>query len=140
MYNNNYNNNYSQTPYNGNYYLNNNNGNYVYNKNIQIVRVNGQEGADAYRLPPNSSILLLDQTAPIVWLKMTDGAGYPTLTPYDITPHRLQEQVNQSSHTQELENRINKLEVLVDELFKSNVEPVEQSSKRVIIKQPVESN
>ncbi len=39
-------------------------------------------------MPPNSSILLLDETAPIVWLKMTDGAGYPTLNPYDIAPHQ----------------------------------------------------
>lgn len=36
---------------------------------------------------PNSSVLLLDSTAPIVWLAQTDGAGYKTLTPYRIEPY-----------------------------------------------------
>jgi hypothetical protein len=54
----------------------------------QVVRVNGKNGAEAYQMAPNSSILLLDETAPIVWLKTTDGAGYPTVTPYDIAPHQ----------------------------------------------------
>ena len=53
----------------------------------EIVRVNGKEGAEAYRLAPNSSVLLLDETAPLVWCKMTDGAGYPTMTAYEITPY-----------------------------------------------------
>lgn len=130
MYNNNYNNNFSTTPYN--YGTNNYN---IYNKSIEVVRVNGQQGAQAYMLPPNSSILLLDQTAPIVWLKMTDGAGYPTITPYDISPHQTQEQVNQLQ-TQALEVRLNKLEEMVNELYESTVKSVEQSNnKRVIIKQ-----
>ena len=42
----------------------------------QVTRVSGQNGAQAYALPPNSSALLLDETTPIVWLKTTDGAGY----------------------------------------------------------------
>lgn len=53
----------------------------------EIVRVNGKEGAEAYRMAPNSSVLLLDETAPLVWCKMTDGAGYPTMTAYEITPY-----------------------------------------------------
>lgn len=39
------------------------------------------------QLGPNSSMLLLDESAPLVWLAQTDGAGYKTLTAYDITPH-----------------------------------------------------
>lgn len=54
----------------------------------EIVRVNGENGARAYALAPNSSILLLDETAPIVWLAQTDGAGYKTVTPYTITPYQ----------------------------------------------------
>lgn len=53
----------------------------------EIVRVNGRGGVDAYRMPPNSSELLLDETAPLVWLVQTDGAGYKTSTAFDITPH-----------------------------------------------------
>ena len=40
----------------------------------EVVRVNGEGGANAYQLMPNSSALLLDETAPIVWLVTTDGA------------------------------------------------------------------
>lgn len=75
----------------------------------QVTRVSGQNGAQAYALPPNSSALLLDETAPIVWLKTTDGAGYPTLTPYDIIPHQTPAPVDASS----LEARIKKLEDMI---------------------------
>ena len=37
-------------------------------------------------MPPNSSIILLDESAPLIWLKMTDGAGYSTITPYRKEP------------------------------------------------------
>ena len=54
----------------------------------QITRVNGRNGAEAFRLAPNSSILLMDENDPIVWLKQTDGAGYATVTPYTVTPYQ----------------------------------------------------
>lgn len=81
----------------------------------EVVRVNGKGGADAYQLAPNSSIILLDETAPIIWLKMTDGAGYPTLTPYDITPHKEVAMQDMSVNVQSLEERIARLEVIVNE-------------------------
>lgn len=37
-------------------------------------------------MAPNSSAIFLDETQPTVWLKTTDGAGYATVTGYDITP------------------------------------------------------
>ena len=54
---------------------------------MQVVRVSGENGANAYQMGPNSSALLLDETAPIVWFVQTDGAGYKTCTPYDISIH-----------------------------------------------------
>ena len=42
----------------------------------EIVKVNGENGARAYQLAPNSSALLLDESSPIVWLVQSDGAGY----------------------------------------------------------------
>lgn len=33
---------------------------------------------------PNSESLLLDETEPLVWLAVTDGAGYKTVTPFKI--------------------------------------------------------
>lgn len=67
----------------------------------RIVRVSGRPGAEAFQMAPNSETLLLDETAPIVWLKITDGAGYPRLIPYDITPHE-EEQIDYKSFDERL--------------------------------------
>lgn len=72
----------------------------------EVIKVNGRAGAEMYQLAPNSSMLLLDESAPIVWLKQTDGAGYPTLTPYTITPYEPEKPVDVKS----LEERIVRLE------------------------------
>ena len=77
----------------------------------KVVEVTGRAGADAYQLGPDSSILLLDNTAPIVWLVKTDGAGYKTLVGYNITPHEEEKPVD---HYKELEDRIVKLEETVN--------------------------
>lgn len=87
-----------------------------------IVKVNGLEGAKAYMLPPNSSVLLLDETAPIVYLKITDGASYPTITPYSISPIKTKEE----SNIQSLESRIVKLEEALNNYGKSNNRNVKQ--------------
>lgn len=50
----------------------------------QIIRVSGENGARAFQMAPNSSCLLLDETAPIIFACVTDGAGYKTVTPYTI--------------------------------------------------------
>jgi len=54
---------------------------------MEVIHVNGENGVDAFQMGPNSSALLLDENAPIVWFVQTDGAGYKTKTPYDITIH-----------------------------------------------------
>ena len=68
--------------------------------------MNGRNGAETYQMPPNSSALLLDESAPIVWLAQSDGAGYKTLTPYDIKPHEEVPLPDMKS----LEDRIAKIE------------------------------
>jgi hypothetical protein len=54
----------------------------------EVVRVNGENGARAYNIGPNSSAILLDANDPLVWLVQTDGAGYKTITPYTIAPYQ----------------------------------------------------
>ena len=78
----------------------------VHTNNNQIIKVNGRGGAEAYNMPPNSQVLLLDETNPILWLKQTDGAGYPTLNAYDIKPHEEKPLPDMKS----LEERITKIE------------------------------
>lgn len=89
-----------------------------------VIRVHGEEGAKAYSLPPNSSILLLDETKNVVWLKMTDGAGYPTTTGYEIKP--IENKVN--NEYESLEERIKRIE---DDIYgkQSNTASTKQSTK-----------
>ena len=54
----------------------------------EVPKVNGEPGARAYPLGPNSSALLLDVSGTIVWLVTTDSAGYKTVAPFDISPHQ----------------------------------------------------
>ena len=89
----------------------------------EVVKVSGKNGVDAFQLAPNSSALLLDTTASIVWLVQTDGAGYKTSTPYDITPHVPEEEVQFKS----LEERISKLEETIN--AKSNIKPSARKSE-----------
>lgn len=76
----------------------------------EIIQVSGENGVDAFPMGPNSSILLADQTAPIIWLVRTDGAGYKSVKiPYDVTPHKNAPQIDVNS----LEQRVKHLEELL---------------------------
>lgn len=89
----------------------------------EVVKVSGKNGIDALQMPPNCSGLFLDITAPIVWLVQTDGAGYKTSTPYDITPHQSEE----TTQYKTLEERITKLEEAIN--AKSNAKPTTRKSE-----------
>ena len=75
----------------------------------QVTRVNGENGARAFAIGANSSAMLLDEGGTIVWLVTTDGAGYKTVTPYDITPHQAEPAPDFGS----LESRVKRLEELI---------------------------
>ena len=77
----------------------------------KVVEVTGRAGAEAFQLAPDSSVLLLDNTAPLVWLVKTDGAGYKSLKPYDIKEH---EEEKPADHYKNLEERISKLEEVIN--------------------------
>ena len=72
----------------------------------QVVRVNGENGARAFQIGANSSALLLDESGTIVWLVTSDGAGYKTVSPYDIAPHKAEP----AKEYTDLESRVKKLE------------------------------
>lgn len=78
-----------------------------------VIRVNGENGARSLQLPPNSSALVLDETAPLVWLCQSDGAGYRTVIPYKIEPYK---PVTQES----LEERLNRLEARCESYFRAD--------------------
>lgn len=96
----------------------------------EVVRVNGRNGADAYQMAPNSSVLLLDETAPIVWLKTTDGASYPSITGYKITPIETQPVMMVDENYSKLEERITRLEGMLDgKSNASDVKPIKTINK-----------
>lgn len=76
----------------------------------ELVKVNGEAGAKNFKMAPNSAALLLDETAPIVWLVQTDGSGLLTPTPFDIFVHQQQPQIdinNLAARVAQLEERLN---------------------------------
>lgn len=80
-------------------------------QSVHVVKVNGRAGAESYQLPPNSDILLLDMNDPIAWFVQSDGAGYKTVTPYDISAHK---EVSQTDVIKSMEDRITKLEEAIN--------------------------
>lgn len=108
--------NYLNNPYNP-YTLGNVSGiNSPYQTQRQeIPKVNGMDGANAYPLSANSSVLLLDINNPVVYLKQSDGGGFCSVTPYGITP--IEQKQNASTDTTDLEKRITRLE----KLYESNI-------------------
>ncbi len=69
----------------------------------EVIKVNGKPGVDAFQMGPNSSILLLDETANLVWLAQTDGAGYKTATPFTITPFVEKPPVDMNALTEKID-------------------------------------
>lgn len=100
-------------------------------RKTEIIHVNGENGARALQMMPNSQALLLDDTAPIVWLAQTDGAGYKTVTPYTIAPYQPEPEIN----LKDLDERLKKLEEVMNNA-KSNA----TSSKKHSSKQQSESD
>lgn len=100
---------YNMNPYAG--YGQNVQNTQQYAQRCEVVKVNGRNGAEAFQLAPNSSILLLDEKEPIIWLKTTDGAGYATVAPYNITPYQPEPPIDIKS----LEQRIARLEGALSE-------------------------
>ncbi|MBR3161002.1 MAG: hypothetical protein IKF14_18395 [Atopobiaceae bacterium] len=49
-----------------------------------VVTVTGIDGANAFRIGPNSRAILVDGNEDVVYLKTTDGGGFPTLRAFSI--------------------------------------------------------
>lgn len=89
----------------------------------EIIRVNGENGAKAYQMPPNSSALLLDETQPVIWLKQSDGAGYSTINAYKIEPY-----IADTVVQLDLEKRVKRLEELINESYTVNASELKRKS------------
>ena len=92
----------------------------------EVVKVNGENGARAFPLGANSSALLLDESGVIVWLVTTDGAGYKTVAPFDITPHEAAPMPDYA----DLETRITRLEEALKNGNTSNPANAQRTDRR----------
>lgn len=92
----------------------------------EIIRVNGEVGANAFLMYPNSQALLLDTTEPIVWLAETDASGTKKLTPFAIEAIQKAEPVTQEdllTRIENIEKRLNyESNIIADEKRTDNSE------------------
>ena len=95
-------------------------------KKTEIIHVNGQNGAQAFQMMPNSQALLLDDTAPIIWLAQTDGAGSKTLTPYSITLYQPEPEID----LKDIDARLRKIEEVMNNAKSNVTSSKKQSSKQ----------
>ena len=50
-----------------------------------IQYVNGKQSAEAYQMPVNSSVILMDSNKARFYMKQTDASGVATIKAYDFT-------------------------------------------------------
>lgn len=85
----------------------------------QILQVNGKASIDTIRMSPNSSLLALDTSAPIVWMCVSDGVGAVTATPCDIKVHEEKQAPDLEDRIRAIENSIAEMEEKIN--AKSNI-------------------
>ncbi len=81
-----------------------------------VIQVQGKPSVEKIRMSPNSSVLLMDVTAPIVWLSTSDGLGNVTSVPYDISEHKEEPPVDVES----LETRLATMERMIEKMLGGN--------------------
>ena len=85
----------------------------------QVTQVNGRASVEQLKLAPNSSLLAMDTTAPIVWLCKTDTIGSLQVQAYDISPHVEKPPVDLDA----LETRLATIETILAEMEKRYDKP-----------------
>ena len=92
----------------------------------QVLQANGKTSVDSIRLSPNSSVFVMDTTAPLIWLCVSDSLGNVSAKPYDIKPH----EEPKTEEKQGIEERLAALEETIKKMIgernESNVVTVKQ--------------
>ena len=69
-----------------------------------LIRVNGIDGAKAYQMNANSTVALFDSNEDIMYIKNTDGAGFPSIRMFKF------EEVNETTNNEEKQDYISRKE------------------------------
>ena len=62
-----------------------------------LIRVNGIDGAKAYQMSANSTVALFDTNEDIMYVKSTDGAGFPSIRTFSFTEIKENTKVSQNT-------------------------------------------
>lgn len=94
---------------------------------MQLIRVTGMDGAKAYQMPPNSVVPLFDADNDIMYVKSTDGAGFPTIRTFTFQPVESPQPQDQQYVTRaEFENAMMQLK----EAMGNGQQPVRKSTHK----------
>jgi hypothetical protein len=96
----------------------------------QILQANGKASIDAIRMSPNSSVLIADTTAPIVWRCVSDGLGNVTAEAFDITHHKSEAEVekeNTNNLLNEISERLKRLEFNYESIINKSYESTDKT-------------
>lgn len=96
----------------------------------QILQANGKTSIDAIRMSPNSSVLIADTTAPIVWKCVSDGLGNVTAEAFDITHHKTEEEVEKETTNNllnDISERLKRLEFNYESIINRTNEPTSKT-------------
>lgn len=88
---------------------------------MSLIRVTGIEGARVYQMPPNSTAALFDGGQDLMYIKSTDGAGFPTIRTFAFTAV---EDVQESRYATKAD-----LQALREELMSLGKQPIPGKSK-----------
>lgn len=69
-----------------------------------LIRVNGIDGAKVYQMPANSTVSLFDANDDIMYIKNTDGAGFPSIRVFKF------EEVKETTKNEEKQDYISREE------------------------------
>lgn len=69
-----------------------------------LIRVNGIDGAKAYQMPANSTVSLFDSNEDIMYIKNTDGAGFPSIRMFKF------EEIKETTKSEEKQDYISRKE------------------------------
>lgn len=89
----------------------------------QVIQVAGRQSIDSLQMSPNSSVLIMDSSAPIVWLCVSDGLGKVTATAYDITLHQDAPAFDVAGFAENVEGRLSALEKYFTEVTANDGKP-----------------
>lgn len=103
----------------------------------QIPTANGRSSVDNIRLAPNSSMLIADSTLPIIYRCVSDSIGNVSISSYDITPHKDEEQIKKEQIELILADLAERIERLENE---STVKRTESNNAKYEANQTVDEH